>query len=256
MDLILQGVKFSYPSVPVLDGVSFELRGGQMLAIVGKNGSGKSTLIKCMNRVLEYQGGAITIQREDVRNMRRVDIAKKMAYHPQKTFFNFSITVFDTVLMGRYPHVAWGGDRGGEERVWEVLRMMDLESLALRDYNEISGGQQQKVIIARAIAQEAKILLLDEPTSDLDIRYQLEVMEIIGKLVRKKGISAIVAIHDLNLASRYCDRIIMLHGGVVLGVGTPREVLTSENIARVYGVDASVSEDEGILHIIPKRPIR
>ena len=133
--------------------------------------------------------------------------------------------------------------------------MMGLESLALRDYNELSGGQQQKVIIARALAQEAKILLLDEPTSDLDIRYQLEVMEIIGKLVREKNISAIVAIHDLNLAARYCERIVMLHEGIIFSAGTPREVFTPENIASVYGVDASVREDEGTLHIIPKRPI-
>ena len=255
MDLTLQGVTFSYPSIPVLKGVSFELNGGQMLAIVGKNGSGKSTLMKCMNRILKYQGGDIILEREEVKKMRRIDIAKKMAYHPQKTFFNFPVTVFDTVFMGRYPHITWDGDKEGEERVWEVLRMMGLESLALRDYNELSGGQQQKVIIARALAQEAKILLLDEPTSDLDIRYQLEVMEIIGKLVREKNISAIVAIHDLNLAARYCERIVMLHEGIIFSAGTPREVFTPENIASVYGVDASVREDEGTLHIIPKRPI-
>ena len=255
MDLTLQGVTFSYPSIPVLKGVSFELNGGQMLAIVGKNGSGKSTLMKCMNRILKYQGGNISMQREEVRTMRRIDIAKKMAYHPQKTFFNFPVTVFDTVLMGRYPHIAWDGDKEGEEWVWDVLRMMGLESLALRDYNELSGGQQQKVIIARALAQEAKIFLLDEPTSDLDIRYQLEVMELVRKLVREKNVAAIVAIHDLNLAARYCDRIVMLHNGIIFSAGTPIEVFTPENIAAVYGVDASIHESEGVPHIIPRKPI-
>lgn len=255
MNLTLQGVEFTYPSVSVLKGVSFELQEGEMLAIVGKNGSGKSTLIKCINRILEYQSGNISVHREEIKNMRRRDVAKKMAYHPQKTSYNFPVTVFDAVLMGRYPYSSWNGDKDSEKHAWEVLKLLDLESLALRDYNQISGGQQQKVIIARALAQEAKILLLDEPTSDLDIRYQLEVMEIIRRLVKEKNISAIVAIHDLNLASRYCDRIVMLHNGVIFSAGTPCEVFTPENIASVYGVDASVREDEGVFHIIPKRPI-
>ena len=255
MNLVLRGVEFAYPSVPVLKGVSCELNGGEMVALVGKNGSGKSTLMKCMNRILEYQGGAIVAQQEEVRGMSRIDIARKMAYHPQKTFFNFPVTVFDTILMGRYPHRGMESGHEGEERAWEVLKMMNLESLALRDYNEISGGQQQKVIIARALAQEARILLLDEPTSDLDIRYQLEVMKTIRKSVKKKGLLAIVAIHDLNLASRYCDRIVMLSDGVIVSAGKPRDVFTPENIAGVYGVDASVGEHEGVLHIISKNPI-
>lgn len=255
MNLKLQGVEFAYPSISVLKGVSFELQEGEMLAIVGKNGSGKSTLIKCINRILKYQSGNISVHREEVKNMRRRDVAKKMAYHPQKTFYNFPVTVFDTVLMGRYPHSGWNGDKKGEKRVWEVLKILDLEPFALRDYNEISGGQQQKVIIARALAQEAKILLLDEPTSDLDIRYQLEVMEIIRRIVKERNISAIVSIHDLNLASRYCDRIVMLHNGVIFRAGTPCEVFTPENIANVYGVDVSVHEYEGVLHIVLEKPI-
>jgi iron complex transport system ATP-binding protein len=257
MNLALRGVEFTYPGVSVLKGVSFDLRGGEMLAIVGKNGSGKSTLIKCINKILKYQNGNISVDHEEVKNMRRKDIAKIMAYHPQKTFYNFPVTVFDTVLMGRYPHSGWSGDKEGEKRVWAVLKMLGLESLALRDFNQISGGQQQKVIIARALVQEAKILLLDEPTNDLDIRYQLEVMEIIRRLVKEKNISAIVVIHDLNLASKYCDQIIMLRDGVIFSAGPPGEVFTPENIAGVYGVDASVCEHEGVIHIIPllKEPL-
>ena len=256
MNLALRGVKFTYPSVPVLNNVSFELNEREMLAVVGKNGSGKSTLIKCINKIVKYQGGNIFVHRKEVKNMRRRDIARKMAYHPQKTFYNFPVTVFEAVFMGRYPHSGWNSDKDGEKHVWEVLKVLGLEALALRDYNEISGGQQQKVIIARALAQEADILLLDEPTSDLDIRYQLEVMEIMRRLVKEKNISAIVAIHDLNLASRYCDRIVMLHEGVIFSAGAPNEVLTSANIAKVYGVAASVCEHEGTLHVIPDRPIQ
>jgi len=255
MNLVLQNVAFTYPSTAVLNGVSFHLNEGEVLAIVGKNGSGKSTLMKCINRILKYQSGNISVHHEEVKTMRRKEIAKKMAYHPQKTFYDFPVTVFDTVLMGRYPHSSWNGDKKDDQRVWDVLKTLGLENLALRDYNEISGGQQQKVIIARALVQEAKILLLDEPTSDLDIRYQLEVMEIIKRLVKEKEISAIIAIHDLNLASKYCDRVAMLHNGIIFSAGTPREVLTPENIAGIYGVDASVREHEGVLHIIPNRPI-
>ncbi|MBN2453467.1 MAG: ABC transporter ATP-binding protein [Candidatus Omnitrophica bacterium] len=256
MNLVLQAVEFSYPSVPVLKGVSLGLKSGEMLAIAGRNGSGKSTLIRCMNRILKCRRGHIVLCGEEVKNLRRMDIARKMAYHPQKTSYNFPITVFEAVLMGRYPHSEWDGDKDGEGHVHEALKMLGIEDLALRDFNEISGGQQQKVVIARAIAQEAKILLLDEPTSDLDIRCQLEVMDTIRRLVKERGISAVVAIHDLNLASRYCDRIVMLNKGVICGAGTPREVLTPENIASVYGVDASVHESGGILHIIPRKPIQ
>lgn len=255
MKLKLNNLEFEYPAVPVLKDVSLELCPKEVLAIVGKNGSGKSTLIKCINRIIEYQKGEISLDGKDMRRLRRKEIAKKMAYHPQKTSYDFPVTIFDVVLTGRYPYSSWANDANQEEHVWEVLKMMGLEELALKDYNRISGGQQQKVIIARALAQEADILLLDEPTSDLDIRYQLEVMELVRKLVREKDMAAIVAIHDLNLASRYCDKIAMLHNGIIFSAGAPREVLTCENISIVYGVDASIHENEGIMHIIPKMPI-
>ena len=124
-----------------------------------------------------------------------------------------------------------------------------------RNPGEFSGGYQVRLNLAKVLVSEPNLLLLDEPTSDLDIRYQIEVMEIIRRLVKETNMSAIVAIHDLNLASRYCDRIVMLHDGIISSAGVPREVFTAENIARVYGVDALVREDEGTLHIIPKRPI-
>jgi iron complex transport system ATP-binding protein len=255
MKLKLRDVEFEYPSISVLKNVSFELNSQEILAIVGKNGAGKSTLIKCINRILEYQNGNILLDQQEVKKMRRRDIAKKMAYLPQKTVYTFPITVFEVVLIGWYPHLSWSNNKEGEERIWKILKILNLESLALRDYKEISGGQQQKVIIARALAQKAKILLLDEPTSDLDIRHQLEVMEVIRKLVRERNISAIVAIHDLNLASKYSDRVIMLNGGTIFAVGSPCSVFTPENIAKVYGVEVSVTEKEGNPHIIPIRPI-
>jgi iron complex transport system ATP-binding protein len=255
MQLKIKDLEFKYPSVSVLENICMELFSGEMLAIVGKNGAGKSTLLKCINRILEPQNGSILIDEEEITRMKRKDIAKKVAYLPQKTSHTFPITVFDVVLMGRYPHLNWYSNENDEKQVSEVLKMLKLKSLVLRDFNEISGGQQQKVLIARALVQEANILLLDEPTSDLDIRHQLEVMEITQKLVQEKNISAIVAIHDLNLASRYAERVIMLSKGIIFAAGSPSSVFTPEKIAEVYSVEALVSEKEGKPHIIPIRPI-
>ncbi|MDP8218025.1 MAG: ABC transporter ATP-binding protein [Candidatus Theseobacter exili] len=255
MKLKLRSVEFEYPSISVLKNISFELNSQETLAIVGKNGAGKSTLIKCINRILEYEKGKILLDEQEVAKMKRKDIAKRIAYLPQKSSYTFPIVVFDVVLMGRYPHLSGGNNKENEKRVWEILKILNLESLALRNFGEISAGQQQKVLIARAIVQEADLLLFDEPTSNLDLRHQLEVMEIIKKIVREKSISAIVAIHDLNLAARYSDNAIMLNNGVIFALGTPFSVFTSENIAEVYGVEALVTEKEGIPNIIPQRPI-
>ncbi len=255
MKLKIRNVEFKYPSIPVLKNICLELVPGEILTIVGKNAAGKSTLIKCIDRILKPQRGSILLDGKEVKKMERKDIARKMAYLSQGTTHAFPVTVFDAVLMGRYPHPGGSGNGKDESLVWELLKMLNLKSLALRDFKEISGGQQQKVLIARALAQEADVLLLDEPTSDLDIRHQLEVMEIIKKLVREKNKSAIIAIHDLNLASRYAERVIMLDKGVIFAAGSPSSVFTPENITQVYGVQVLVNENEGKPHIIPIRPI-
>ena len=249
----LQGVEFSYPAVPVLKGVSLEVAPGEMLAIVGRNGAGKSTLIKCMNRILEPVKGKVFLREREIKKMKGKDIARSMAYLSQKGSYAFPVTVFEAVLSGRYPHTAWNTDEKDEAKVSEVLKMMGLDNLAMRYFNEISGGQQQQVLIARAIAQEASIFLLDEPTSDLDIKHQLEVMQTVRKIVRERKVSAVITIHDLNLASRYADGIVILKDGVIFASGSADSVLTKENIKEAYGVEALVSPVEGRPHIIPIR---
>lgn len=184
-----------------------------------------------------------------------MEIARKMGYVPQSTARVFPASVIDTVLMGRRPHLGWKSSERDLDKVLEILELLGIVEFAMRDFNEISGGQQQKVLIARAIAQEAGVLLLDEPTSNLDIRHQLEVMEIMTDIVRKSEISAVMAIHDLNLASRYTDRILMMNGGKIFAAGEPTSVLTVENIKRVYGVEVLVKSDEERPYIIPVRPI-
>jgi iron complex transport system ATP-binding protein len=205
--LKVKDVEFSYASVHVLKNVCIELAASEMLGVVGPNGAGKSTLIRCIDRILQPRKGSILLDGRDIKDMRLMELAKKMGYIPQSTSQVFPATVFDTVLMGRRPHIGWRSSEKDTEKVLKTLQMLNIEELAMRDINELSGGQQQKVFIARALTQEPDVLLLDEPTSNLDIKHQLEVMEIIKSIVREKEISAIMAIHDLNLASRYADRI-------------------------------------------------
>ena len=253
--LKVKNVEFSYASVPVLKDVCIGLAASEMLGVVGPNGAGKSTLIRCINKILQPRKGSILLDGRDINEMGLMELAKKMGYISQSTSHVFPATVFDTVLMGRRPHIGWRSSEKDTEIALEMMKMLNIEKFAMRDINELSGGQQQKVFIARALTQEPDVLLLDEPTSNLDIRHQLEVMDIIKKIVREKGLSAIMAIHDLNLASRYADRIIMLNGGTIVDAGSPSSVLNSENIKHVYGVVAIVRNEAGKPYIVPIRPV-
>jgi len=256
MKLKVKEVEFSYASVHVLKDICIELAASEMLGVVGPNGAGKSTLIRCIDRILKPQRGIILLDERDIKEMRLMELAKKMGYIPQSTSQIFPATVFDTVLMGRRPHIGWQSSEKDIEKVLETLQMLNIEDLAMRDINELSGGQQQKVFIARALTQEPNVLLLDEPTSNLDIRHQLEVMDIIKNIVREKELSAIMAIHDLNLASRYADRIVMMNSGKIFSAGDPVSVLTPESIKRVYGVEAEVNNNNGRPYIVPIRPVK
>ncbi|HIP63119.1 MAG TPA: ABC transporter ATP-binding protein, partial [Archaeoglobus profundus] len=161
----------------------------------------------------------------------------------------FPITVFDFILMGRRPYITWKCNDKDVEKVSKVIELLNLENIAMRDFNELSSGQQQKVMIARALAQDTSIILLDEPTANLDIKHQIEVMELIKDLSKEKTV--IMAIHDLTLVSRYADLVVMLKDGRIVAVGTPREVLTPENIEFVYGVKVKTVEVDGYIHVIP-----
>ena len=255
MKLRVKDVEFSYNSTLVLEGISMDLDCSEMIGIVGPNGAGKSTLIRCIDRILTPSGGTILLDETEISTLSRMEIARKMGYVPQTTTRVFPATVFDTVLMGRRPHLGWKSSEEDVDKVLEILELLGIMEFAMRDFNEISGGQQQKVLIARALAQEVDTLLLDEPTSNLDIRHQLEVMEIITNIVHKKGISAVMAIHDLNLASRYTNRILIMNGGRIFAAGDPESVLTEENIRHAYGVEARVVSDGERPYIIPLRAV-
>jgi iron complex transport system ATP-binding protein len=254
MKLRVQDVSFSYPSVPALRRVSLEVGRSEIISIIGPNGSGKSTMIKCIDRILKPHRGHITLDEQDMFRMTRKEIAQRIAYVPQSSLQTFPMTVFDVVLMGRHPHYKWGSSRKADlHKAQHVLELLEIEELALRNFNALSGGQQQTVLLARALAQEAEILLLDEPTSNLDIYHQLEFVETLAAMVKAKKLSVIMSMHDLNLAARYSDRVILLNSGRIEGVGTPSEVVTSQNILKIYSVDAAVEMIDGWPYVVPLR---
>ncbi len=249
----IENLEFSYDSTPVLEAVNLQIEEGETLAIIGPNASGKTTLLKCINGILEPEKGRILIEGEELENLDKEDIAKKIGHVPQAGTESFPTTVFDTVLMGRKPHGGWKPGDEDLEVASKVLEKLDLEDIAMRDIGEISGGQRQKVLIARAIAQNPEVLLLDEPTSSLDLRHQLEVLDIVREQTGK-GISIVMAMHDLNLAARYSDKIAMLKEGKIFAVGKD-EVLTPENIESVYGVRVTVEKNAGWPRILPHEPV-
>ncbi|HDS46296.1 MAG TPA: ABC transporter ATP-binding protein [Methanomicrobia archaeon] len=253
--LKIKDLAFGYASAPVLAGVSLEVGTKEIVAVLGPNGAGKSTLLKCIDRILHPQHGTILLDGEEISHMSRLELARRIGYIPQSLAQAFSITVFDAVLMGRRPHISWRTSEQDTEKVLHTLEMLHIEDLAMRDISELSGGQMQQVFIARALVQEPEVLLLDEPTSNLDIRHQLEVMHTVKSIVRKNEISAMMAIHDLNLAARFADKIVLMNGGGILSVGNPATVITPENIRVVFKVDADVYEKDGKLHVVPLRAI-
>jgi len=244
---------FDYGGVRVLEDIGAGVDKGLVLSVVGPNGAGKTTLLKCIVRILQPTAGSVRIDDRETRRMSRRELARHLGYVPQNTPARFSATVFETVLSGRRPYIAWRPSRTDLERTAGVIEEMNLADLAMRDMDRLSGGQAQKVLLARALAQDAHYLLLDEPTSSLDLRHQLEMLEIIAALVKDKRMGAVMAMHDLNLAARFSDVILMLHQGRTFRWGTPLEVITPENIREVYGVEAAVRRENGYLHIQPLR---
>ena len=234
---------FRWGEKTVLDEISFTIISGQIVAILGKNGAGKTTLIKCLNRVQTPQNGKVEICSKDISRQSLIELSKSVSYVPQSVKTSFPMDVFDVLLLGRRPHISWMTSSEDLEAVSETLRKFGLEDLAFRRFDRLSGGERQRVIIAKAVVQNPRVYLLDEPTSDLDLQHQLLVMEAVTDIIRNSGgsKSAIFAIHDINIAARFSDRVILLHEGRILADGTPSEVITRSNIATVFGVDSEIA---------------
>lgn len=238
MSLAVESLSFRYPDHDVLNDISFSVEKGECLAVLGTNGVGKSTLLKCINRIIEQRSGKVVVTGENVRSLSGNELAKRMAYVAQGNHCSFS-TVFDAVLLGRRPYIKWDVTEEDLQIVNEVMTALGLEDYALRNVDELSGGEAQKVSIARALAQQSDVLMFDEPTSNLDLKNQLEVIDIIKSIVKERGISAVVTMHDLNLALRFADRFILVKDGLIHTMGDA-SVVTSENILTVYGVNVEI----------------
>ena len=246
----VESLSFSYGSHSILRNVSFFLEQGECVAVLGNNGAGKSTLVSCISRLRRPSSGSVLIDGVPVSQMTRNELAQQVSYVAQKNELAHT-TVFDAVLLGRKPHMKWGPSDVDYDVAEHALRAVGMEDCRLRYMNQLSGGEQQKVMLARAIAQEPKLMLLDEPTSSLDPRNQYESMELIRHCAHGHHIAVLVVIHDLNLALRFCDRFLFLKDGAVFASGG-QEAVTSENIQAVYGMEATVEQFDGIPMVIPR----
>ena len=232
-----KGICFHYKNCPVvLQNVDFQAEDGHFLAILGNNGAGKSTLLKCMNGILKPDAGSLLLDGEDLLTMPHRQVAQRVAFVAQ-TVASTQMTVHDMVMLGRRPYMGWSFSSEDHDIVHAAMARLGLMDMRGRFLNQLSGGERQKVMLARALAQQPRLLLLDEPTSALDIRNQYQVLKIVGELCRTEGLTAVVVIHDLTLALRFCDRFLLMRDGQVYRCGG-LEVLDKTALREVYGVDA------------------
>ena len=256
---ILQADKigFSYNGAWVLRGVSFAIAPGEFVGLIGPNGSGKTTLLRLIDDILHPLEGTIRVHGTPVRQMKREALARIVAVVPQESPMIFPFLAQEVVLMGRAPHLGKWRFEGEKDFaiVRNAMEMTDTLALAGRSMNRLSGGERQRVLIARALAQEPELMLLDEPTAFLDIRHQVEFFNLIKSLNTRQGLTVIAVTHDINLASLYCDRIILLKEGRVRIIGRPEEVITEEHIQAVYDTPVTVDRHpvNGLPRVTPRR---
>ncbi|MDV6377402.1 ABC transporter ATP-binding protein [Sporosarcina sp. GW1-11] len=239
--LQVKNISFSVPEKKILHDISFSLDQSKLIGIIGPNGSGKSTMLKIIYRYLKQTSGVVTLYEKDMDQMTQKNIAQEMAVVSQETPVLFDFTVKDLVMMGRTPYKQWLAKDSKEDFaiVEESMQLANVLYLKDRTLGKLSGGEKKRVMLARALAQQAKILILDEPTNHLDIEHQLQLMD----LVKELPITIIAALHDLNLASSYCDELLLIKEGTLHMKGTPEQVLTEETIEQVFHVQAGVSKN-------------
>ncbi len=253
--LDIESISFNYGTAKVLEDITFKADRGECIGIIGPNGSGKSTLLKTLSKVLRPSSGKVILSGKELEQYSPKELATHMAVVPQDTNIDFDFTCLDVVLMGRNPHMGRFQLEGKKDHdiAREAMMLTSTWHLRKRPFSEVSGGERQRIIIARALAQEPAVLLLDEPVSHLDINHQIEILDLVERLKAQRGLVIIVVLHDLNLAARYCDRLMLLYGNKILATGRPEEVLTRENIGLAFRANVAIRKHPltGYLYITP-----
>ncbi len=254
--LEMQGITLAYGDKKVVEDVSFLVMPGEVIGLVGPNGSGKSTIIKALSRVITSHSGRVLINGRDISDIPRRQLARLIAVVPQMPLLPSAFTAFEIVLMGRSPHLGLFQYEGARDMhiAWQAMEETSTQSLADRRIGELSGGEIQCVVIARALAQETQAILLDEPTANLDVGRQIEILDLIKGLCQGKKLAVVAALHDLNLAAHYCDRLLLINNGRIHAEGTPVEVINTQNLEQVYGPGSLVHTHplSGLPAVLPR----
>lgn len=230
---------------PVISDICFTITKPGLYCILGPNGVGKSTLVKCLCKIVEPTSGRVLIDGRDVAEMTYKEVSTHIGFVPASTNDVFSMSVVDTVLIGRHNKKRWGSAKEDLKLVYKALKLLHIENLAEKNFNQLSAGQHQKVALARGIVQDPEILILDEPTSNLDVKFQVYVAELLKALAEAKGMIVIMISHDLNITAKYADEIVLMNRpGVIHSVGKPEDIIVEENISEVYDIGCRVVKDE------------
>ena len=257
-DISIENVSFSYglSEENLLNEINLNIEKGKFIGILGPNGCGKSTLLKVTLKYLHPRQGIIKIDNKELKEYSQSELAEILSFVPQKSALTMPLTVEDVVYMGRVPYIKnkWiGFDREDREKVEKIMRMLKIDQFKNRVIFSLSGGEFQRVLLARALVQNTDIMLLDEPTSALDMNYALEIMKLTSYFVKNENLTAVMVLHDLNLASMYCDSIILLKEGKIAYEGTPKELFRPEILEEIYGFNCEVIENNGFFYVIPNK---
>ncbi len=251
-----QNLSGGYGNQPIVRQLNLTLRPGEWLSLVGPNGSGKSTLLKLLSNGLPISQGSVLLEGKAIQHFSPSEVARRLSLLPQQPTIPEGLTVRELVSLGRSPHQPWWQwqtDSSDIQKVQEALERTQLEDFSERPVAQLSGGERQRAFLALALAQETKLLLLDEPITFLDLRYQLELLELLKTINQEQQLTIVTVLHDLNLAARYSDRVVLLHEGKIWASGAAHEVLTPEHLAKVFGIEAALIETPVGLQIFPLR---